>query len=75
MPKFKNLVNFSDSKPLKGDKKHFSHEIRLFKKIKNQKNWYFKHREEMGTCLTVSYNRGFPVSDSSTAKLGTRWIP
>ena len=43
MPKFKNLVNFSDSKPLKGDKKHFSHEIRLFKKIKNQKNWYFKH--------------------------------
>jgi hypothetical protein len=42
MPKFKNLVNFSDSKPLKGAPNYFSHEIYLLQKIKNQKNWYLK---------------------------------
>lgn len=52
MPKFKNLANFSDFKPLKGDKNHFSHKVYVLKKKKKQNNWYLKH---LGENLTEAF--------------------
>lgn len=52
MAKFKNLANFSDSKSLKGTRKHFSHKVYVLKKIKNQSNWYLKH---LGENLTEAF--------------------